>query len=103
MGWIIVTVKSFVTCSIYFSAALCNIAKIEMLSPEKDGTLIRKFYSSDADIMEDKTNNRLIVKLHRTNHWNEDKILEKLCDFPNQSETVFPNSKLTLFFCLVLS
>jgi hypothetical protein len=30
--------------------ALCNIAKIEMLSPEKAGTLIRKFYSSDADI-----------------------------------------------------
>jgi hypothetical protein len=72
-----------------------------MASPEKARTLIRKFYSSDADITEDKTNNRLMVKLHRTNHWNEDKILEKLCDCLNQSETVFPASNMTLVFCLL--
>jgi hypothetical protein len=57
--------------------ALCNIIKKEMASPEQARTLMRKFYSSDADIEVDKINSRLIVKLNSTNHWHEDIILEK--------------------------
>jgi hypothetical protein len=69
-----------------------------MSSPEQARTLMRKFYTSDADIEVDKLNSRLIVKLHRTNHWHEDVILQKLCDVINQSETLFPSSTLTLLF-----
>jgi hypothetical protein len=41
--------------------ALCNIIKKEMSSPEQARAIIRKFYTSDADIEEDHENNRLIV------------------------------------------
>jgi hypothetical protein len=78
--------------------ALCNIIKKEMASPEQARSMIRKFYTSDADIQEDRENNLLIVNLHRTNHWYQDNILEKLCNILNQSETVFPSSNLTLVF-----
>jgi hypothetical protein len=78
--------------------ALCNIIKKEMASPEQARSMIRKFYTSDADIHEDKVNNLLIVNVHRTNHWYQDNILEKLCNILNQSETVFPSSNLTLVF-----
>ena len=83
--------------------ALCNIIKKQMSSPEQARTLIRKFYSADADIELDKNNSALIVKLHRTNHWADDGILEFLCDQLNETETALPATNLTCQFKLVTS
>jgi hypothetical protein len=83
--------------------ALCNIIKKQMASPEQARTLIRKLYSADADIELDQTNSALIVKLHRTNHWADDKIMEYLCEQLNETETVFPATKLTCQFKMVTS
>jgi hypothetical protein len=80
--------------------ALCNIIKKRMSSPEEARTLIRKLYAADADIEPDEANSSLIVKLHRTNHWADDDILEFLCNNLNETQTVFPETNLTCFFKL---
>ena len=81
--------------------ALCNIIKTQMTTPEQARTLIRKLDASDADIELDETNNILCVKMHRTNHWADDKILEYLCAKMNETETIFPATNLTCVFKLV--
>ena len=81
--------------------AMCNIIKKQMASPQQARTLIRKLYSSDADIEVDETNSALIVKLHKTNHWADDKVLEYLCTQLNETEMEFPATKLICQFKLV--
>ena len=83
--------------------ALCNVIKKQMASPKQARALIRKLYASDADIETDQTNNLLIVKIHGTNHWADDKILEYLCEQLNETETKFPATNLTCLFKLVTS
>jgi len=81
--------------------AMCNIIKKQMANPEQARSLMRKLYSADADIETDNVNNALIVKIHNTNHWAEDKILQNLCDNLNDTQTLFPSTNLTLKFKLV--
>jgi hypothetical protein len=83
--------------------ALCNIIKKQMASPQEARTLMRKLYSADADIELDQINAVLIVKIHRTNHWADDKVLEYLCTQLNETETVFPATNLTCQFKIVTS
>jgi len=81
--------------------ALCNIIKKQMSSPQQARSLIRKLYDSDADIELDPINALLIVKIHRTNHWADDNILEYLCSQLNDTETLFPATNLTCLFKVV--
>jgi hypothetical protein len=83
--------------------AMCNTIKKQMSNPEQARSLIRKLYSADADIETDYLNNMLTVKIHSTNHWADDKILQNLCDNLNQTQTVFPATNLTIQFKLVTS
>jgi len=83
--------------------ALCNIIKKQMASPQQARTLIRKLYASDADIELDQTKDVLIVKIHGTNHWADDKILKYLCVQLNEMETIFPATNLTCKFEMVTS
>jgi hypothetical protein len=80
---------------------MCNIIKKQMATPEQARALIRKLYAADADIETDNINHILTVKIHNTNHWADDKILQNLCDSLNQTKTVFPDTNLTIFFKLV--
>ena len=83
--------------------ALCNIIKKQMTSPQRARSLIRKLYSADADIELDKINAGLIVKIHGTNHWADDRVLEYLCQQLNETETIFPATNLICQFKLVSS
>jgi hypothetical protein len=83
--------------------ALCNIIKKQMTSPERARTLIRKLYSSDADIEIDEINFLLIVKIHPTNHWADDRVLEYLCQQLSETETEFPSTKYSCHFKMVSS
>jgi len=83
--------------------ALCNIIKKQMTSPQQARTLIRKLYTADADTELDPKKAMLIVKLHRTNLWADDKILEYLCEHLNETETAFPATNFTCQFKLVSS
>ena len=81
--------------------AMCNIIKKQMANPGQARAFIRKLYSADADIEVDNVNNILTVKIHNTNHWADDKILQYLCENLNQTQTVFPATNLTMQFKLV--
>ena len=83
--------------------AMCNVIKKKMSNPEQARSLMRKLYSADADIEMDDSNHVLIVKIHNTNHWADDKILQCLCDNLNETQTVFPSTNLTIQFKLVTS
>jgi hypothetical protein len=81
--------------------AMVNLIKKQMANPEQARSLIRKFYSADADIEVDNLQNLLLIKLHRTNLWADDMLLEYLCQQLNDTMTVFPDSNLTLRFALL--
>jgi hypothetical protein len=83
--------------------ALCNIIKKQMPAPQQARSLIRKLYSADAYMELDEINSALIVKIHRTNHWADDNILEYLCSQLNETETLFPATNLTCQFKMVSS
>ena len=83
--------------------AMCIIIKKQMVSPEQARSLMRKLYASDADIETDRGNHILTVKIHNTNHWADDRILQNLCDCLNGTQTVFPDTNLTLQFKLMTS
>ncbi len=65
--------------------------------------LLKQIYKTDANFIVDEDNERLIVEIHRLAHWKDDVVLKKLCDAMNNTETKFPDSKLTLFYKLVSS
>lgn len=81
--------------------AMSNIIKKKMSNPEHSRVLLKQIYSSDANLIADYENKKLIVELHRMNTWKEDEILQFLCDELNHTETVFPETDLILFYKLV--
>jgi hypothetical protein len=81
--------------------ALANLIKKKMAVPERARSLIRTIYQSDADIKVDNDNKMLHVKIHRSNHWADDEVIDFLCQQLNETQTVFPDSDLTLCFSLV--
>jgi DNA-binding transcriptional regulator/RsmH inhibitor MraZ len=81
--------------------SLANQIKPLMSSPEQARNLIRSIYQSNADLKVDKENNRLCVLLHHSNFTANDKVIRKLLNILNKSETVFPGSNLTLFYILM--
>jgi len=81
--------------------AMANIIKKEMSNPEHAKVLLKQIYSSDANLKPDYNKKILTVELHRLNTWQEDKIVEFLCNELNQTETAFPGTDLVLFFKLV--
>jgi hypothetical protein len=81
--------------------AMANLIKKQMSNPEQARSLIRRIYSSDADIEVDKEQKLLKIKLHRSNHWADDKVMEYLCQQLNDTQTIFHASNLTLVFSLL--
>ena len=78
--------------------ALSNIIKNHMSHDDESRLLLKQIYKTDANLKVDKENNKLIVEIHRLAHWKDDKILEKLCEEMNQTETEFPDTNLVLFY-----
>lgn len=81
--------------------AMANIIKSHMAHPNEARKLLQQIYKTDANLWVDKDNNKIIVEIHRLSYWKDDKIVKKLCDELNQSETQFPGTKLTIFYKLV--
>jgi hypothetical protein len=81
--------------------AMANMIKKDMSHQDHARVLLKKIYSSDANIKPDYQKKILTVELHRLNTWKEDGIVQKLCDELNLSETVFPGTDLVIFYKLV--
>jgi len=83
--------------------ALSNMAKEYMSHKDESRLLLKQIYKTDANLIVDDKNQKLIVEIHRLAHWKDDVVLEKLCTAMNQTETKFPDSNLTLNYKLVSS
>ena len=83
--------------------AMSNLIKQHMSHEDESRLLLKQIYKTDANIIVDKENKQLVVEIHRLAYWKDDRVLEKLCHFLNETQTSFPDTKLTLFYKLVSS
>lgn len=81
--------------------ALANIIKEYMSHKDQTRLLLKQIYKTDANLIVDQENQKLIVQIHRLAHWKDDAVLEKLCELLNETKTKFPDSNLILFYKLV--
>lgn len=79
--------------------ALFNTIKPFYKNTDKDGRqIIKDIFTADADLIPDYTNNTLTVVLHSLATPRANRVAENLCEILNQTETVFPNTNLTIIF-----
>jgi len=83
--------------------AMANIIRPEMAHTDEARLLLKQIYKSDANIVVDYQSKTLTVELHNMTYWKDDKIAQKLCDELNDTQTIFPQTELTLFYKLVSS
>lgn len=83
--------------------AMVNIVR-EVMSREDDArSLVRSLYETEGDIIPDEKNNILRIRLHHQANRSADKALEHLCTTLNETETIFPGTRLRLFYEMVSS
>jgi len=83
--------------------ALSNMAKEYMSHKDESRLLLKQIYKTDANLIVDDENQKLIVEIHRLAHRKDDIVLEKLCAAMNDTETKFPDSNFTLIYKMVSS
>jgi len=81
--------------------SLASIIKKHMSKPEEARALMEQFFKTNADIKVDNQNNILQVLLHHQATRHEDAILKNLCEYLNETATIFPGTDLMLNYCLV--
>ena len=65
--------------------------------------IVRAIYNSEADIVPDKSQNILRVRLHHMANQCEDEVIQYLCNELNSTRTVFPGTDYRLLYELVSS
>jgi len=83
--------------------AISNMIKIWMFRQDCSRSFLMQVYKTDANIEVDKESKRLYVIIHTLSHHKDDKILQKLCNALNETETVFPDTNYTIFYKMVSS
>ncbi len=81
--------------------ALANTIKQHMAKPAQARSLLQQIFMSDADFYIDNQNNTLQIKIHNLATNRDNISLKKLCQFLNETETIFPNTNLKLVYKLV--
>ncbi|MCF6312495.1 MAG: hypothetical protein L3J39_08585 [Verrucomicrobiales bacterium] len=65
-------------------------------------TYIKKLYQSETNLVPDEKNGTLTVEIHSLATPKENKILKKLCEEINLTQTEYPNTKMKLIHKMVL-
>jgi len=78
--------------------AMANMIKQHMTHKDEARVLLKQIYKTDSDLIVDAQNKKLIVKIHPLAHHKDDRILEKLCEQLNQTQTKFPDTNLSLVY-----
>jgi hypothetical protein len=79
--------------------ALYNLMDNEYKNTKKDGRVILKeIFTNEADLNPDYEAKKLNVIIHSMSTKRANKVVAKLCEFMNQTETCYPGTNLTLFF-----
>jgi hypothetical protein len=79
--------------------ALYSILSEYYKATEKEGrTILKEIFTTDADMIPDYQNNTLTIRLHSLSTPRANQAVKKLCEFLNQTETLFPNTNLKLIY-----
>jgi hypothetical protein len=80
-------------------SALYNILTEYYKHTNKEGReILKEIFTSDADMIPDYENRKLTIRLHSLSTPRANQAVIKLCDFLNQTETLFPYTNLRLVY-----
>lgn len=82
--------------------SMADILRDKMSHTDEARRLLQTLYTSEVDIIPDKENKTLTVRLHHLANHCSDEILSYLCDNLNETETVFPDTDFKLIYQLSL-
>ena len=83
--------------------AMVNVARESLSRAEDARNFIKSLYQATADILPDEENGILRIKLHHLANRSADEVAASLCSTLNATETIFPGTKLRLFYEMVSS
>jgi hypothetical protein len=78
--------------------AMANSIRENLSHPNEARTLLRALYKTEADLLPDRENNILTIRLHHLANVMSDNVIEKLCSELNATETLFPRTNLRMVF-----
>jgi hypothetical protein len=78
--------------------SLVSVLREHLTRSDDARTLVRQIFETEADLLPDRTNKTLTVRIHHLTQAAHDQVLEKLCATLNETQTVFPGTDLTLIF-----
>jgi len=78
--------------------AMANSVRENLSHSTEARTLLQALYKTEADLLPDKENNTLTIRLHHSANVMSDNVIEKLCNELNATETVFPRTNLRMVF-----
>ena len=80
-------------------SALFNILPEYYKDTHKEGReILKEIFTSDADMIPDYQNRKLTIRLHSLSTPRANQAVKGLCDFLNQTETLFPYTNLRLIY-----
>lgn len=83
--------------------AMINIIRETLSRTDDARSFVKALYQTTADIIPDEEKGILRVRLHHLTTRSADETAERLCEVLNETETVFPGTKLRLFYEMVSS
>jgi hypothetical protein len=78
--------------------SMVAILREKMSRADDARALLRQIYNTEIDLIPDLPAGTLTVQLHHLTQATHDEILRHLCDQLNETETIFPDTKLRLMF-----
>lgn len=81
--------------------AMVNIVRQTMSRHDDARSLLRSLYDTDADILPDYANEKLLVRLHQPANHSSAVTIENLCRELNTTNTKFPGTELRLTYEMV--
>ncbi len=80
--------------------SMANIIRDKMSHTDEARRLLQAVYNTEVDLIPDKENKTLIVRLHHLANRSSDEVLTYLCENLNETETIFPGTNLKLVYKL---
>ncbi len=81
--------------------AVVNIVREHSKKKDEARSIVHQMFETDADILSDKKNGLLNVRIHNMSNPRDNRCVKQVCKVINESKTIFPGTNLRLFFDLV--
>lgn len=80
--------------------SMTNIIRDKMSHTDEARRLLQAVYNTEVDLIPNKENKTLTVRLHHLSNWSSDAVLTHLCENLNETQTLFPGTDLRLVYQL---